>query len=107
MAALHPSRAFTRAPHKRNKLGHRIITRKEPVFSNQFLLVSFLLAGITWLVFGQTIRHDFVNFDDHVYVYDNPLIADGVTLQGVSEHLTTRARKTGISTRLGTSNASR
>jgi len=35
------------------------------------------------LVFGQTLWHDFVNLDDHVYVYDNPLIARGLTLDGV------------------------
>jgi tetratricopeptide (TPR) repeat protein len=49
-------------------------------------LASFaclVLVAITWLVFGQTLGHDFVNFDDHVYVYDNPSITRGLTLDGV------------------------
>jgi tetratricopeptide (TPR) repeat protein len=35
------------------------------------------------LVFGQTLWHNFVNLDDHVYVYDNPLITRGLTVDGV------------------------
>src|SRR5205807_3996957 len=35
------------------------------------------------LVFVQTIGHDFVYFDDHVYVYDNPLISRGPTVDGL------------------------
>src|SRR5216110_1472176 len=46
-------------------------------------LACLALIAITWLVFGQTIGHDFVNFDDHVYVYDNPLISRGLTVDGL------------------------
>jgi len=45
--------------------------------------VCLALIAITWLVFGQTLGHDFVNFDDHVYVYENPRIIQGITLDGV------------------------
>jgi hypothetical protein len=51
------------------------------------------LIAITWLVFGQTVGHDFVNFDDHVYVYENPRIIQGITLDnviGVFAHLHAR-----------------
>ena len=34
--------------------------------------VCLVLAAITFAVFGQTLRHEFVNFDDNLYVYDNP-----------------------------------
>ena len=47
------------------------------------LLICLALTALTWLVFGQTLWHDFVNLDDHVYVYDNPLITRGLTLNGV------------------------
>src|SRR5437899_8815209 len=50
---------------------------------SQTVLVYLFLAAITWLVFGQTVRHDFVNFDDHVYVYDNPLVTGGLTIHGI------------------------
>ena len=33
------------------------------------VFVCFYLLAITWLVFGQTLRHDFVNYDDDTYVY--------------------------------------
>src|SRR6266542_5637271 len=41
------------------------------------------LVAITWLVFGQTVRYDFVNYDDNEYVYANPNIAHGLTINGV------------------------
>src|SRR5439155_25183805 len=46
-------------------------------------LVCVFLIAITWLVFGQTVRYDFVNYDDDTYVYANPLITSGLTLPGV------------------------
>ena len=82
MAAPRPSRTAARSPRQRDKFGRQAILRKEPVFTRQFLFVSLFLVVITWLVFGQTIGHEFVNFDDHVYVYDNPLITKGLTVDG-------------------------
>src|ERR1700730_1241639 len=41
------------------------------------------LALLTWLVFGQTLRHDFVNYDDSEYVYANPEVTKGLTLHGI------------------------
>src|ERR1700730_16981389 len=45
--------------------------------------VCIVLAAITSLVFGQTLRHQFVNYDDGSYVYGNPNIAEGLSLRGV------------------------
>ncbi len=45
--------------------------------------VCVFLIAITWLVFGQTLGHEFVNFDDHVYVYESPVITGGLTLPGI------------------------
>ena len=45
--------------------------------------VCLALVAITWFVFGQTLRHDFVNFDDHVYVYENPLVVKGLSTEGI------------------------
>jgi tetratricopeptide (TPR) repeat protein len=41
------------------------------------------LAVITWLIFGQTLAHDFVNYDDEIYVYDNAKVAAGFSLQNI------------------------
>src|SRR5437762_10850382 len=45
--------------------------------------VCIFLAGIVWLVFGQTLGHPFINFDDPEYVYENPEINAGLTAHGV------------------------
>src|SRR5947207_5172651 len=62
----------------------RSLTGRRQVPSRSHTVLVYLsLAAITWLVFGQTARHDFVNFDDHVYVYDNPLVTRGLTINGI------------------------
>ena len=45
--------------------------------------ICFFLAAIVWVVFGQTLGHEFVNFDDGAYVYENPVVQNGVTIKGV------------------------
>lgn len=40
-------------------------------------------------VFAPVVGHDFVNFDDPVYVLDNPIVADGMTWQGLVRAFTT------------------
>jgi len=47
------------------------------------IFIYLLLVGITWSVFGQTLAYDFVNFDDHIYVYDTPEITRGMSVNGV------------------------
>jgi protein O-mannosyl-transferase len=42
-----------------------------------------LLLLAVGLVFGQTLRHAFVNYDDTVYAYENPHIRAGLTAEGV------------------------
>src|SRR3954465_5239040 len=56
-----------------------------PRGQNQALsvVVCILLAAITWGVFGQTLGHDFLNYDDETYVYGKPIVTDGITLPGV------------------------
>ena len=40
------------------------------------------LAAITLAVFGQTLSHDFVNFDDDAHVYENRVVTQGLTIKG-------------------------
>jgi tetratricopeptide (TPR) repeat protein len=42
-------------------------------------VVCILLAGIAWIVFGQTLHYGFVNYDDGPYVYANPRIISGLS----------------------------
>jgi len=46
--------------------------------------ICAVLAAITWLVFGQTLGHQFVTYDDPQYVYENAKVAAGLSLEGVS-----------------------
>ena len=46
--------------------------------------VYLFLVAITLAVFGQTIRYDFVNFDDDLYVYNSPAIKAGLTVKGIT-----------------------
>ena len=46
--------------------------------------IYLFLAAITLAVFGQTTRHEFVNFDDDLYVYDAPAIKAGLTIKGIA-----------------------
>ncbi|MGH7993643.1 MAG: hypothetical protein ACREDQ_09010, partial [Limisphaerales bacterium] len=45
--------------------------------------VCVFLAAIVWLVFGQTLGYEFVNFDDNEYVYQNLIVQKGLTLPGI------------------------
>jgi tetratricopeptide (TPR) repeat protein len=49
-------------------------------FSGSWVVaICIALAGITWSVFGQTLRYDFINYDDDLYIYENPNIVSGLT----------------------------
>jgi protein O-mannosyl-transferase len=53
-----------------------------------WLLCGLLLLAV-FLVFGQTLGHGFVDYDDKEYVYNNPHVAGGLTAQGVGWAFTT------------------
>ncbi len=50
---------------------------------NRDLAVCLLLVAATLAVYGQTVRYDFVNFDDDHYVYENPHVRKGLTPEGI------------------------
>jgi tetratricopeptide (TPR) repeat protein len=43
-----------------------------------------MLVAAVFLVFGQTLRHDFVNYDDDQYFYSNPHVKGGLAWSGVA-----------------------
>src|SRR5215467_10420921 len=49
-------------------------------------IVALCLAIIAavWLVFGQTLGHQFVNFDDESYVYANPVVSRGLSWSAIA-----------------------
>ena len=46
--------------------------------------ICLSLAVLIWLVFGQTLWHDFVNYDDPRYVYENTKITGGLSISGIA-----------------------
>lgn len=50
----------------------------------QVLVVCGLLMFAVGLVFAQTVHYEFVNYDDGVYVYDNPAVAGGLSAHGIA-----------------------
>jgi tetratricopeptide (TPR) repeat protein len=46
--------------------------------------ICLSLAVLTWFVFGQTLWHDFVNYDDPRYVYENTRITSGLSISGIA-----------------------
>jgi len=51
--------------------------------------VCLLLVAAVFLVFGQTYRNGFINYDDDQYVYDNPMVTQGLKLSGIAWAFTT------------------
>ena len=45
--------------------------------------VCIFLAALTWIVFGQTLWHEFVNYDDVSYLYGNSAVRNGISLRGI------------------------
>jgi protein O-mannosyl-transferase len=50
--------------------------------------IYLLLTGLSLAVFSQTIHHNFINFDDDIYVYNAPAIRAGLTLKGIAAAFT-------------------
>lgn len=48
------------------------------------LAVGAGIVVLIWTVFGQTLTHDFVNYDDKTYVYGNSLVSSGLSLRNVA-----------------------
>jgi protein O-mannosyl-transferase len=53
------------------------------------LAVCGLLLLAVWFVFCPTLDYGFVNFDDDVYVSDNPSLSQGLSLKGIEWAFTT------------------
>lgn len=46
-------------------------------------LAALLIFLLTLALFGRTVGNGFVNFDDNVYVYANPIVSHGLTFTGL------------------------
>jgi tetratricopeptide (TPR) repeat protein len=56
---------------------------QEPVPTRTLAAIYLALTILTWIVFGQTLGHPFVQYDDQNYVYENPEVTAGLTGHGL------------------------
>src|SRR6266581_2632252 len=66
---------------------HRVTAQSigQPKIDRPWLTVGIciFLAALTWVIFGQTLHHDFINYDDPRYVYENTKITSGLSIAGI------------------------
>lgn len=76
----------------RTELGNILFSIAMVTFfrSRPHLLIYTLLIAAIFAVYGQTLRHEFINFDDDRYVSDNDIVKAGLTRQGFIWAFTTR-----------------
>ena len=51
--------------------------------------IYLLLAGLTFVTYKQVLHHQFIDFDDNVYVAENPHIQKGLTFENIRSAFTT------------------
>ena len=56
---------------------------QDPVSTRTLIAIYLALTLLIWIVFGQTLGHPFVQYDDPSYVYENPEITAGLTGHGL------------------------
>ena len=56
---------------------------------NESLVVIALLAAACIAIYGQTLWFDFINLDDNLYVYQNPVVASGLNAASLKWAFTT------------------
>ena len=57
--------------------------QKKFFIKHKILLLCIVLMTATFAVFCQTLSHDFVNFDDNLYVYENRHIQNGLKVDNI------------------------
>ncbi|MCX8052488.1 MAG: tetratricopeptide repeat protein [Armatimonadetes bacterium] len=63
--------------------------RPKPRITQRGLLICVLLIIATVAVYWQTLEFDFTNYDDNVYVYENPFIRQGLNFSSIKWAFTT------------------
>jgi hypothetical protein len=56
---------------------------KRTISIRTVIAICVSLVALVWIVFGQTLGHQFVNFDDGTYVYRNPQVMRGISVEGI------------------------
>ena len=68
-------------------------------------LVGLMLIAGTLAVYWPVRHYDYVNYDDRVYTYENPIVARGLTWAGLQVGVDERGRRQLASARLAVAHA--
>lgn len=74
------------APTGRDDVASNRVAQSHAVWKSA--VVCVLLAVAVWAVFGQTVRFDFINYDDDAVVYENPAVTRGLDLHEIGRVFT-------------------
>jgi len=77
-------RSSTANNNKRQVEDRQGLLQKRPDSHGIRFGICLFLVAVSLAVFGQTIRYQFVNFDDDSYVYNIPAIQSGLTVKGIA-----------------------
>ena len=79
------ARKQVRAGNTQQGAKRTIIKPAQPasVSSRNDILIAIALALATLAVYGQVKNHQFISLDDDLYIVNNPMIAKGLTLEGI------------------------
>src|SRR4026208_536364 len=62
---------------KKQALGKKVptpIKQEEKKFERKHWLMMIVLGAVTFICFSPILKNDFTNWDDNVYVHENPLV---------------------------------
>jgi tetratricopeptide (TPR) repeat protein len=71
---------------RRNTFDHYVTEKRRSATQSRRIvtgIVSIFLAVIVWIAIGRALSHDFVGYDDQLYVVQNPSVTNGLTLDGI------------------------
>jgi protein O-mannosyl-transferase len=77
-----------RSARRRSRFTPKAIASVIPTQGWPRAIICLGLVAITWIVFGQTLGFDFINYDDNLYVYEEAAINSGLTLHGLAAAFT-------------------
>ncbi len=63
--------------------------KKNQQFRRKEIIICLFLVAASLIVYGQVITHEFINYDDGVYITENPHVKDGFTLESIKWAFTT------------------
>ncbi|HEY5443203.1 MAG TPA: hypothetical protein VIJ87_01755, partial [Pyrinomonadaceae bacterium] len=79
-----PTRKFGNKNRQGDRTGVLRRPRSETTFDQSDLWIAFGLAISTLALYAQVVSHQFINFDDDLYIWNNPTVSSGVTLKGIA-----------------------